>query len=147
MSKTETKEIKTVARKPITNPRDLPWPQDVDGMTQHLRRGGGRAIGRIGGKKERLERVLETLEVLAQYAQDKYDLQIANIERERKAEAVRLQRDAERVLREEEASVAAKLQRAKALNEEVAAIRAKRKALTKAATIRAKREAVTKAAK
>lgn len=131
MSKTkETKETTAAARKPITNPRDLPWPQDVDGMTQHLRRGGGRAIGRIGGKQERLDRVLETLEVLAQYAQDKFDQQVADAAREAAAQELRLKRDAERVLREEEASVKAKLQKAEALNEEVAAIRAKREALT-----------------
>lgn len=58
-----------------TNSNKLPWPQDKSGSTQELRRGAVRAIGRIMGSEENLNRVLETLEVAKLYAQERMEEQ------------------------------------------------------------------------
>lgn len=54
-----------------TNPVKLPWPADYTGMCQKLQREGCRAIGRMGGDDENLDRVIETLKILAWHAQAK----------------------------------------------------------------------------
>ena len=55
----------------VTNERLLPWPQDVHGMCQGLRREGARAIGRMNGDPARLKLLLDTIAVLTEYAHDK----------------------------------------------------------------------------
>lgn len=70
-SKTEDKPVRKVG----TNSSKLPFPQDRGGITQELRRGGVRAIGRIAGNEDALETVLQTLEVLADYARERCEEQ------------------------------------------------------------------------
>ncbi len=55
----------------VTNERNIKWPQDKSGMTGGLRREGARSIGRMAGKEENLRLVLDTLKVLADYAEAK----------------------------------------------------------------------------
>ena len=58
-----------------TNPRKLPWPQDIGGITAKLQREGCRAIGRIGGQDKHYAVVLEVLRVLAKHAESKLQQQ------------------------------------------------------------------------
>jgi len=53
------------------NPAKIPWPSDNVGMTSRLKREGCRAIGRMSGRDENLEIVMQVLRLLAQHAQDK----------------------------------------------------------------------------
>jgi len=80
--KTITEEAKATAErkeailaKVGTNSAKLPWGQDKQGITLLLRREGSRAIGRMGGRPERLALVIETLEILTEYAKVKFEFQ------------------------------------------------------------------------
>ena len=53
----------------------LPWPFDHNRITYDLRREGCRSIGRMNGKEENLELVIEVLRVLAKHAKDKLEHQ------------------------------------------------------------------------
>lgn len=105
-----------------TNSAKLPWPQDRGGITSLLRREGARAIGRIGGRKDRLDLVLEVLDILRQYAIEKYEFQRTAVDSKRKAaedraEFVRTQRK-----REAATAIKAKVALAKQSNKEARAL-------------------------
>lgn len=112
------------ARKVGTNSNKLPFTQDRSGARQELRRGGVRAIGRIMGDKTRLEDLLTDLEVLAEYAQARYNEQITERTLKQKAardrvaaEQVALRANAEQEVKRREAA-------AKVAQKELAALKA-----------------------
>ena len=118
-NKTKTEAIR---EKVGTNSAKLPWPQDKGGITSLLRREGARAIGRIGGRKERLDLVLEVLDILRQYAIEKYEFQrtAADAKRtaaEERAEFIRTQRK-----REAATAIEAKVALARQSNKEAKAL-------------------------
>jgi hypothetical protein len=119
-----TVEQATAIREKVgTNSAKLPWPQDRGGITSLLRREGARAIGRIGGREDRLELVLEVLDILREYAIEKYEFQRTAADNKRKAaeeraEFIRTQRK-----REAATAIQAKVDLAKQSNKEAKALK------------------------
>jgi len=76
-----------------TNARKLPWPQDRGGITAKLQREGCRAIGRMGGRDDAYNVVMEVLRVLAKHAEGKLDQQKVGLE-DKRLGAIRKQEQA-----------------------------------------------------
>jgi hypothetical protein len=72
-----------------TNARKLPWPQDLGGITAKLQREGCRAIGRMAGKDQHYEVVMEVLRVLAKHAESKLVAQKEHLVNRREHDATR----------------------------------------------------------
>ncbi len=72
-----------------TNPRRLPWPQDKGGITAKLQREGCRAIGRIGGRDNAYDVVMEVLRVLAKHAESKLAAQKVGLKNRRNADVAK----------------------------------------------------------
>lgn len=64
-----------MTKAPITQAAKLKFPQDTVGFTSSFKRETARAIGRIGGKEANLKIMLDTLDILRQYAIDKCEAQ------------------------------------------------------------------------
>lgn len=71
-----TPVVTPTERTPIVNSQKLPWPQDTAGITSRFKREACRAVGRMGGKPERLAMIKEVLEVISTYADDKFEYQV-----------------------------------------------------------------------
>ena len=95
-----TPVVTPTERAPIVNSQKLPWPQDTAGITSRFKREACRAVGRMGGKPERLAMIKEVLEVISNYADDKFEYQVqvndnAIAERKRREAQEVLQRQRE----------------------------------------------------
>lgn len=120
-------EQPTADAKPIVNSQKLPWPQDTAGITSRFKREACRAVGRMGGKVERLKLIKEVLEVINAYADAKFEQQVVNNKRlikeraEKRAKEV-LQREKEARAYAEDISkqAAALTAEAKAINDRIA---------------------------
>lgn len=75
-----------MTKAPITQAAKLEFPQDTVGFTSSFKRETARAIGRIGGKEDKLTIFLDTLDILRQYAIDKCEAQGVAVVAKRDAE-------------------------------------------------------------
>ncbi|WP_299073795.1 hypothetical protein [uncultured Paraglaciecola sp.] len=64
-----------------TNEKGLDLPQDVQNITPRMRREISRSIGRMGGKKENLDLVVDTMRQFIKFAELQYDKQADKIAR------------------------------------------------------------------
>lgn len=85
------------------NALTIPWPQDPQGALKDLKRGGIAAAARIKGDKDKLNRYLKALKLLAQHAKALHDRDSDSRKTARDNAAAAEQRIAERLARQAEA--------------------------------------------
>lgn len=96
-----------------TNALRIPWPSDPYGLLSALKRGGVAAAKRVNGDREKLAKLLETLELIEAHAKARFKKDVAarkaaraNAVAARARVAERRARQAEAVAREYEAAAA-----------------------------------------
>lgn len=84
----------------VTNPRNLPWPQDPQGSLLSLKKGGVEAARRVNGNDEKLEKLLQTLRIIRDHAKACHERD-KKIREEQRVKSVAQRGQAERKIQEE----------------------------------------------
>lgn len=78
------------ARVKITNESKLVLPQDIGGFTANFRREAARSVGRIMADAEKLECFLDLLDKFKEYAVDRHEGNVLELQRAVAAKAAKL---------------------------------------------------------
>lgn len=123
---------KKMTKAPITQAAKLKFPQDTVGFTSAFKREAARAIGRIGGKEDKLAIFLETLEILREYAVNKTEAQVAAVKVAREAEKEKVAKALEDDKKRKARRIASKEAEIALLTREIEALEPKAKGKGKA---------------
>lgn len=86
----KAKSTPTPARVKITNESKLVLPQDIGGFTANFRREAARSVGRIMADPAKLECFLDLLDKFKEYAVDRHEGNVAELQKAIEAKATKL---------------------------------------------------------